>query len=158
MSVFERILCGVDFSETSTKALLFAERLAREMGAEIILAHAFDVPASYDTAGQKEPYDPAVRRQLEELAPVHPDIKVRRVLHAGAPGEVICWLAEDQQCDLIVVGTHGRGGLAHLLLGSVAEYVLRHAQRPVVVVRDPPDNEPPPSEPKVLPLPPPQWM
>jgi nucleotide-binding universal stress UspA family protein len=158
MTVFQRILCGVDFSESSTKALLFAERLAREMNAELILAHAFGVPASYDAPGQKEPYDPQVRRQLEQLAPMYPEIRVRRVLHAGPPGEVICWLAEEQQCDLIVVGTHGRTGVAHLLLGSVAEHVVRHAHRPVVVVRDPPADEPPPHEPKVLPLPAPQWM
>jgi universal stress protein A len=158
MSVFQRILCGVDFSATSTKALQFAERLARETDAELILAHAFGVPAGYDAAGQKEPYDPNVRSQLEQLVPMYPEIRVRRVLHAGAPGEVICWLAEEQRCDLIVLGTHGRSGLMHLLLGSVAEYVLRHAHRPVVVVRDLPPGEQPPREPKVLPLPAPQWM
>jgi universal stress protein A len=158
MALFQRILCGVDFSATSTRALQFAERLAHDTGAELILAHAFDVPASYDAAGQKEPYDPKVRAQLEQIVPLHPEIRVRRVLHAGAPGEVICWLAESEQCDLIVLGTHGRSGLAHLLLGSVAQYVVRHAHRPVVVVRDPPPDEPPPREPKVVPLPAPQWM
>jgi universal stress protein A len=87
-----------------------------------------------------------------------PDIPLRRALHAGRPGEVICWMAEDQQCDLIVMGTHGRGGLAHLLLGSVAEYVVRHAHCPVTIVRDAPAKEPPLDEPRVMPLPPPQWM
>jgi universal stress protein A len=158
MAVFQRILCPVDFSEASTKALLFAERLVRETNAEIILLHAFDVPAGYDAEGLREPADAGVKTQLERIRPMHPDIAVRRVLHAGPAGEVICWFAEDQHCDLIVMGTHGRSGLRHLLLGSVAEHVVRHAQCPVVVVRDPPPDEPPPPKPNALPLPPPQWM
>lgn len=158
MAVFQRILCPVDFSEASTKALLFAQRLVRETDAELILVHAFDRPAHYDAPGQLEPADPQVRTQMEQIAPVSPDVRVRRALHAGPPGEVICWLAEDQQCDLIVMGTHGRGDLKHLLLGSVTEYVLRHAHCPVTVVRDPPAGEGPLREPRVMPLPPPMWM
>jgi len=61
MTVFQRVLCLVDFSETSSRALLFAERLARETGAELILLHAFDAPASYDAAGQHEPARPIVK-------------------------------------------------------------------------------------------------
>lgn len=158
MTVFQRILCPVDFSPTSTKAVLFAGRLVRETGAELILFHAFGVPASYDHAGQSEPADPNVRAELERIVPMFPEIQVRRALHAGPAGEVICWLAEDQQCDLIVMGTHGRTGLGHLLLGSVAEYVMRHANCPVTVVRDIPAGEPPRDEPRVMPLPPPKWM
>ena len=158
MAIFQRVLCPVDFSETSSKALLLAQRLVGETGAELILFHSFGVPASYDQAGQSEPADPKVRAQLEEIVLLSPDIKVRRALHAGPPGEVICWLAEDQRCDLIVMGTHGRGGLRHLLLGSVAEYVVRHAHCPVTIVRDVPAGEPPHHEPRVVPLPPPQWM
>ncbi|REK10258.1 MAG: universal stress protein [Planctomycetota bacterium] len=158
MTLFKRILCPVDFSETSTQALLYAEKLAREMGAELILVHAFDAPKSYDDAGQREPADPNIKAKLQDIKPMYPELPVRRALHAGPPGEVVCWLAQDQQCDLIVMGTHGRSGLMHLLMGSVAEYVLRHAQCPVVVVRDKPSDEPAPVEPKVLPLPPPQWM
>jgi nucleotide-binding universal stress UspA family protein len=156
--MFQRILCGVDFSEASTRALQFAERMAREMNAELILVHAFDVPAGYDTAGQKEPHDARIRSAFDQITPVHPDLKMRRALHVGPPGEVLCWLAEDQACDVIVIGTHGRGGLSQLLLGSVAQYVVRHARRPVIVVRDVPPDEPPPGEPKVLPVPAPQWM
>jgi universal stress protein A len=158
MALFHRILCPVDFSETSTKALLFAQRLARETGAELILLHAFDSPASYDAAGQREPAHPEEKSLLEQIVPMYPEIPVRRALHAGPAGAVICWLAEDQQCDLIVMGTHGRTGLRHLLLGSVAEYVLRHAHCPVTTVRDVPAKETPLNEPRVVPLPPPQWM
>ena len=79
-------------------------------------------------------------------------------MHVGEPGEVICWLAEQQACDLIVMGTHGRQGLLHLLMGSVAEYVMRHARCPVVTVRLLPEKQPPLKEPLVLPLPAPRLM
>ena len=79
-------------------------------------------------------------------------------MHAGPPGEVICWMAQEQQCDLVVLGSHGRAALAHLLLGSVAEYVLRHARCPVLTVRDRPADEPPLAEPRVLPVPAPRFL
>ena len=155
---FQRILCPVDFSATSTKALLLAQKLSRETGRGVDPSARLSCAASYDDAGQREPADPQVKKQLCEIVPMYPDLPVRRALHAGPPGEVICWMAEDQRCDLIVMGTHGRTGLAHLILGSVAEHVLRHARCPVVVVRDLPSQEPTLVEPKVVPLPPPQWM
>ncbi|MGD9719906.1 MAG: universal stress protein [Pirellulales bacterium] len=158
MTAFQRVLCAVDFSDTSSRALLYAERLARETGAELTLLHAFDAPVSYDAAGQYEPARQEIKRQFDELAPMHPEVKVDRVMHAGPPGEVICWLAQERHCDLIVMGTHGRTGLRHLMLGSVAEYVVRHARCPVTVVRDPPAQELPLTEPRVLPLPAPPWM
>lgn len=155
---FQRILCPVDFSETSGKALQLAERLASASGAEVIVLHVFDLPASYDHPGQTRPIDPAVRDQLENLRPASPQVKFRHVLHAGPAGDVICWMAEDQKCDLIVMGTHGRTGLMHLILGSVAEHVLRHARQPVLVVRNRPATEARLKEPIVMPPPPPRLM
>jgi nucleotide-binding universal stress UspA family protein len=155
---FQRILCPVDFSDTSEKALQLAERLAAASGAEVVVLHAFELPASYDYPGQTRPVDPALRERLEKLRPVSHEVKFHHVLHAGPAGDVISWLAEDQQCDLIVMGTHGRSGLKHLLLGSVAEHVLRHARCPVLVVRNRPANEPKLSEPIVLPPAPPRLM
>jgi universal stress protein A len=147
----QRILCPVDFSEASAAALAYAERLTRSTGAELVLVHAFDIPASLTYADVENPADPAVRKQLEELPVSFTDVKTVRVLHAGPPGEVICWLAQHRACDLIVMGTHGRTGLKHLLLGSVAEYVMRHARCPVVTVRERPADEPPLTEPLLLP-------
>src|SRR5262249_60746794 len=100
---------------------------------------------------REPPADPTVRQQLEELSLSLSEVKSHRVLHAGPPGEVICWLAEHRECDLIVMGTHGRTGLKHLLLGSVAEYVIRNARCPVVTVADKPAGEPPLPEPLVMP-------
>jgi nucleotide-binding universal stress UspA family protein len=151
---FRRILCPIDFSEASRNTLEHAERLAAASGAEVIVLHAFDLPASYDHPGQTRPLDPKLREQLEMLQPHSPHVMFRHVLHAGPAGDVICWYAQDQKCDLIVMGTQGRTGLKHLLLGSVAEHVLRHARCPVLVVRQRPLNEPPLKEPIVLPPPP----
>ena len=151
MQPIQRILCPIDFSDISAKAVAYAERLATGLGAELVLLHAFDEPASATFADVQNPADPAVRQQFENVSLAHPETKSERVLHAGPPGEVICWLAEQRGCDLIVVGTHGRTGLTHLLLGSVAEYVVRHARCPVLTVAAHAANQPPLPEPVVLP-------
>ena len=158
MEPIKRILCPIDFSETSMHAFAFAERLAKSLSAEIILVHATDEEPSYTVAGHEGGEHPPVERQLDAVQPSNRTIPVRRVLHAGAPGEVICWLAENQQCDLIVMGTHGRQGLMHLLLGSVAEYVMRHARCPVLTSRLLPPKEVPLKEPITMPVPAPRFM
>lgn len=158
MQPIRRILCPVDFSSISTQALDYAERLVAATGAELVLLHAFEIPASHEYADLQNPADPAIRRQFDEL-PVSPrNAGAIRMLHAGTPGEVICWLAENLACDLVVMGTHGRTGLKHLLLGSVAEYVVRHARCPVLTVADKPTDEPPLAEPLALPPKAPRFM
>jgi len=158
MELIHRILCPIDFSNTSAKALEYAERLASQTGSELVLVHAFEKPESYGEAGQTTPADPHVKEKLDAIELSLPPEKVRRLLHAGDATEVIPWMAQKEQCDLIVMGTHGRTGLKHLLLGSVTEHVLRHARCPVVTIRDRPDDEPPLDEPRVVPLPPPGLM
>ncbi len=153
-----RILCPVDFSSVSTNALAFAERLAAATSAEMLLLHAFEIPASFTYADIQNPSDPAIRKQFDELPVFSRQTKSERVMHAGPPGEVICWIAEHRGCDLIVMGTHGRTGLKHLLMGSVAEYVVRHARCPVVTVANKPAPEPPLPEPLVLPPKAPRFM
>lgn len=144
-----RILCPVDLSETSLGALRYAETLASKLDGQIILAHAFKCPATWDLPGQSVASDET--RQAVDA--IDGKLVSERVLHAGPPGPVICWLAQQHQCDLIVMGTHGRTGLKHLLLGSTAEYVLQHARCPVLTVRERPKNEPALEEPLVLPIP-----
>ncbi|HQU45727.1 MAG: hypothetical protein B7Z74_01130 [Deltaproteobacteria bacterium 21-66-5] len=156
-SLIRRILCPVDFSHASGRAFAYAQRLAHDTGAELVLLHAFDVPETLNLVGQEHPTDPTLREQLDAV-PALPDVSVERILHAGPPGPVICWMAQERGCDLIVMGTHGRSALAHLLLGSVAEYVLRHARAPVLTLRDRPTEEPPLAEPRVLPVPAPRFL
>ena len=155
MTSIQRILCPIDFSAPSLAAFRYAENLASLTAAEVIVATAFDRPATLDMAGQTSPSDSSLNEQLNKI---ESSLPLKRLMHAGAPGEVICWLAQEHDCDLIVMGTHGRTGLKHLLFGSVAEYVLQHARCPVLTIRERPEREPRLPEPKVLPLPAPRMM
>ena len=157
ISLIKRILCPIDFSHASGRAFAYAERLAQELSAELVLLHAFDVPETLNLIGQEHPADPSLREQFDAV-PVADDVRVVRVLHAGHAGEVICWVAQERGCDLIVMGTHGRSALTHLLLGSVAEYVLHHTRSPVLTMRDHPADEPALKEPRVLPVPAPRFL
>jgi universal stress protein A len=159
MQTITRILCPTDFSDSSAKATSYAEQLARETNAELLLFHAFDPPANWTLSGQEHPRDPHIQQELDAVlrdSPHQP--KIGRLLHAGDPGQVICWIAQDHQCDLIVIGTHGRTGMKHLLFGSVAEYVLQHARCPVLSIRDRAPNEMPLARPLNLPVMAPRFM
>ncbi|MFN0055719.1 MAG: universal stress protein [Planctomycetales bacterium] len=151
-----RILCPIDFSSTSHLALDYAARLSLSLGAGLIIGHAFETP--FPLASQDQPADSSIAQQLREIPVALPEAAVTRVLHAGPPGAVICWLAQRHECDLIVIGTHGRTGLKHLLLGSVAEHVMRHARCPVLTVRAGAADEPELAEPVVLPVKAPRLM
>ena len=154
-NIITRILCPVDFSSPSMEAFKYAEELALAMKASLVTCHAFDRPASLDLGDQTEPADESIKQKLLDL---NSTIPLERYLHAGSPGKVICWLAEDQGCDLIIMGTHGRTGLRHLLFGSVAEYVLQHANCPVMTIRMRPEKQVAHQEPLVIPLPAPRYM
>jgi universal stress protein A len=154
--VFHCILCPIDFSETSVMAMTQAEQLAEKFGAELILLHAFDKPETYDRRGQTHPADRELESKLRAIQSTR--VKVSHALHAGSPGEVICWFAEDKKCDVIVMGTHGRTGLKHFFLGSVAEHVVRHARCPVLVLRTAKPGEARLKEPIVMPPPAPPLM
>ena len=156
--MIERILCAVDFSDTSDVAFKYAEGLAENLAGELVLLHAFDKPASADVRGTNRPADQTLRVKLETMQISSRQVHLKHVLHVGPPGEVICWVAQDMECDLIIMGTHGRTGLSHLLFGSTAEYVLQHARCPVLTIRQRPDNEPALKEPSAVPLPPPKYM
>ena len=159
MQTIKQILCPIDFSASATKAAVYAEQLAREANAELVLFHAFDAPATWTLSGQEHPRDPRLQLQLDAVLADSPHAaKIHRLQHAGPPGEVICWMAQDRQCDLIVMGTHGRSGLRHLLFGSVAEYVLRHARCPVLTIRDRDPDEPPLPRPTLVPIKAPRFM
>jgi nucleotide-binding universal stress UspA family protein len=127
------------------------------MRAELVLLYAFETPQTLSADSQSIPSDPAISERLQALA-ASSKVPVIPVLHAGPAGEVICWVAQQRECDLIVLGTHGRTGLVHLLLGSVSEHVMRHARCPVLTVRQRPVNEPPLGEPLVMPLKAPPFM
>ncbi len=145
---FHRILVATDFSETADRALAVATELARAAGsAELLLVHANFMPreiealAVYGPEKVFEKLEVAARAQLDKrLAGLAAAGIAGRQLHAdGRPDELILKLAGQESADLIVMGTHGRSGLSRLLMGSVAERVLRQASCPVMTV--PPEEE-----------------
>lgn len=145
------ILVPTDFSEDARAALTAArDCLAlNEMGEEatrVILLHVYHVPAEYRSYGPSSTFvklsqelSETFRERLEELAgPLRQgshEVEVECV--QGIPAEVIVRLAREREVDLIAMGTHGRSGVAHLLLGSTAERVVQHARCPVLTVRRP---------------------
>ena len=137
------ILVAVDFSETSKNALAYGRNLARAFGARLRVLHVADVistsAAQFYPEGPGDPEAKAIElgtRQLrthliaEGLSDAHADV------HVGPdPAIEIIEYAREHHVDLIVIGTHGRTGMSRLLMGSVAEHVVRTAPCPVLVVR-----------------------
>jgi universal stress protein A len=142
---YAKILCPVDFSEPSREALVAAADLARTFDASLTLVHVYQLPlaAVPEMSVDPELYGMMGKRADEELARLTQEalgLGVRRVESTrleGVAWDVIVKLARDGRVDLVVMGTHGRTGLRHALLGSVAERVVRHASCPVLVVRAP---------------------
>jgi nucleotide-binding universal stress UspA family protein len=133
-----KILCPTDFSDFSRATLDMAATLARESGAELILMHCVDLATTYTDElyyDVGEDLKPELQRTLDELAVPEPAPRVRRLLVEGDAGAAILDVARDEKVDMIVLATHGRTGLTRLLLGSVAEYVIRHATCPVLTLK-----------------------
>jgi universal stress protein A len=140
-----RILVPVDFSPHAEQALKYAAALAEKFGAELYLVHVFQDLAIYQTevvSGAPPilpPVDQLTASARGELDRLVRDKKLRPPVRTdvveGSPVEEIVDYAREKDIDLIVLGTHGRGWLAHALLGSVAEKVVRKAPCPVLTVR-----------------------
>jgi nucleotide-binding universal stress UspA family protein len=143
MSVIRRILVPTDFSRSADRALDKAIELARAVGAAVELAHVsapvLVLPPPLELVAIPQLFPDVPRRIQESLAE-----RVARAKAAGVacesieleghPHQEIVRHADDTGVDLIVMGTHGQGGLAHAVLGSVAERVLHRAACPVLVV------------------------
>lgn len=134
------IVVAVDFEKASLKALDFAKELAKGIGAEVVIAHVYQVPM-FTYPGLEPALLPtfnaeistAAKRAIEELAASHGGL--RAVLREGDPANELLAVANELKAKMVVMGTHGRSGIAHLFLGSVAEKVMRHSTIPVLTVR-----------------------
>jgi universal stress protein A len=139
------ILVPVDFSSGSDIAVEWAQVLAEAFGARLVLLHVLDTSASALIGGPggvlAPPPPVALYDEMREEARSAMATLAQRVPEAttlireGTPRQEILRAAADLGADLIVMGTHGRTGLAHLLFGSVAEHVVRHAPVPVFTIR-----------------------
>jgi nucleotide-binding universal stress UspA family protein len=138
------ILVPTDFSECSDRALAYGRGMAATFGATLHLLHVVQDPYTQPWAAEAFPaplgdmlaqWQEQARARLEGLVPDNERASVTVAVQVGGPFQEIVAYAEAQHIDLIVIGTHGRGPLGHMLLGSVAEKVVRRAPCPVLTVR-----------------------
>ena len=138
----KRILLPSDFSACSHKALGYAVSLAHQFQAELFLLHVVEniYPPPELLVVDSSALHYRVREEAErQLAPWAKEISGLRAhafIRTGSPYHEIVAAADENNIDLIILGTHGRSGVAHLFLGSTAERVVRHAPCPVMVVRE----------------------
>jgi universal stress protein A len=132
----KKVVFPTDFSRTSKAALEFAESLVRDQNGKLYIVHVEEPPAAYGGGdlfyGIPNPNLEDVKKLLLAVVPSDPKIAYEHHLVHGAPGDAIAQFAESVDADLIVIGTHGRTGLNRMLMGSVAESVVRHASCPVL--------------------------
>lgn len=143
MALIQRILVPTDFSDCAKRALEYAAELSAKLAAEVVLVHVYAPPTVFLPEGAVlfPMKDSELRAQLgaglDKVAlearalGAHP---TRTVFAEGDAAREIVRVAREEHCDLIVMGTHGRAGIRHLVLGSVAERVVRKADCAVLSV------------------------
>ncbi len=147
MVLWKKLVCPVDLSEVSMGALKVASEVASQCGATLVVVNVVEpivAPSDFTfgplTTGELE--DQLVKRSAQALKELAATLKLpegtvkSRVEHGRASAEIIR-VAQEEGADLIVIGTHGYTGVAHVLLGSTAERVIRKAPCPVLTVRAP---------------------
>jgi nucleotide-binding universal stress UspA family protein len=136
-----KILFPTDLSPASNAVLRHATALARGNNASLLILHVEEPPLAYGGGemfyGVGEISTDALQKMLDKVVPDDPAVKVERRLVMGDPASEIPRVAKEENVDLIVLGTHGRTGLLRLLMGSVAELVVRRAHCAVLTVRQP---------------------
>jgi nucleotide-binding universal stress UspA family protein len=144
--IFRRIVAPTDFSDCAEEAWGITQRTARLLGSEVLLVHVLVEPPVYgdisvgDSAWQVLlEAEKWVADELERWADQgrKRNVTVRTVMRRGSPSAEIVGLAAEEQGELVIMGTHGRGGTSRVLLGSVADRVIRTAPCPVLTVRKP---------------------
>jgi nucleotide-binding universal stress UspA family protein len=143
MKKVEKILAPTDLSEISRIGLSYAFDLARGWGAELAVYHVTDAAelANYKAASLQDLIEKRTKALAQYLsdhfAELLPLVELRTKVDIGSAADLIVAEAEKQGSDLIVMSTHGRTGLAHILMGSVTEHVVRNAKCPVFSVHPP---------------------
>ncbi len=137
----DKILFPTDFSHTGDAALEMASSLARDLRATLLIVHVEEPPPAYGGGdmyyGTLDPGIDELKRMLHDITPTDQQVPYEHHLITGHPVGAIVQFADSQDVDLIVMGTHGRGGLSRLLMGSVAEAVVRRAPCPVLTYKQP---------------------
>ena len=134
----KKILVPTDFSHTGDTALEYAASLAKEQGARLLIVHVQELPRVYAGDmyyGIAEPSSEELMSMLRDVKPADHRVSVEYRLLSGDPAEAVVRLSDEEDVDMIVVGSHGRTGFSRALMGSVAESIVRKAHCPVVVCK-----------------------
>jgi nucleotide-binding universal stress UspA family protein len=143
----QRILFPTDFSQNNDAALQYASTLAADANALLYIVHVDELQELNAAMGESgyliaaaiaHEGRPEVRKRLESIVPTSKKVTYEHYYLSGSPVTEIVAFAECENVDLIVMASHGRTGLSRLLMGSIAEGVMRKAPCPVLVVRQPP--------------------
>ena len=145
MIILKKILCPIDHSDCSKEALKYAVSFALRNEAVLYLLHVIDIRTfdeNLDTITKQIADESSInnlKKKLLECVPeeIRSDMKIEAIVVQGIPFVEIIKTAKDNEVDMLVLGTHGRTGLAHMMLGSVSEKVVRKAPCPVLTVRSP---------------------
>ncbi len=139
MLPIRKILHPTDFSDRSDAAFQVACALARDHNAPLVVLHVRPARIFCQEAFTSDPSAgiDSARRRLRSVQAYHPAVRLEHKLVEGDPATEILRETREADCDLIVMGTHGWGGLSRLLLGSVAAEVVRRAPCPVLTVKTP---------------------
>jgi nucleotide-binding universal stress UspA family protein len=134
-----KILFPTDFSTAGQTALAMATSLARDRGGKLVIVHVEEPPMAYGGGelyyGIDQPDRDELKRMLSEVLPTDKSVPCEHRLAVGSPATAIVHLAEQEGAEMIVMPTHGRTGLLRVLMGSVAEEVVRKAKCPVLTVK-----------------------
>lgn len=135
------IVFPTDFSTCSDAGLDYATALARDTGATLLIVHVEEHPVAYGVGemyyGAFEPDRKVLQTMLDKVIPTDATVQYEHHLLEGEPADAITTFAKERGADLIVLSTHGRTGVMRLLMGSVAEQIIREATCPVMTLREP---------------------
>jgi nucleotide-binding universal stress UspA family protein len=139
--IAKKILFPTDFSTCSDAGLARVTALAHDAGAKLLILHVQEPPAAYAGGemyyGVIEPDRAALLEMLHAVVPTDPRVPCEHWLLRGTPADQIVELANREQCDMIAMATHGRTGFKRLLMGSVAQAVVRRANCAVLTFKEP---------------------
>ena len=145
MISLKKILCPIDHSDCSKEALKYAVSFAMKEEAKLLLLHIIDIRSfneELDAISKQIPDEETfeqLRVKLLDCIPeaIRDDMDVEAIVIQGIPFVEIISTAKEKEIDMIVIGSHGRTGISHMMLGSVSEKVVRKAPCPVLTVRQP---------------------
>lgn len=144
--MYQRIMVAVDGSDTSTRGLNEAIRLAKDQKAHLAIVHVIDIVVAYGAGQFSGIHSDATRALARDIAEhacktaqaagIEPEMQSPEIVTTGYHvADTIAKIAEDWKADVLVVGTHGRRGVSRVLIGSVAERIVRVAPCPLLLVR-----------------------